>query len=149
MRCFPRLSLLIAAALTFGVTLPTAHADDNPCDPAKGRYICDGSEDQPEGARPKANEKKRQKQDNPCDPANGSYTCDGSEDQPDGDTRPYWKHWKKKPKLPDTGVSAIPQPSEETQIQDPATSLWHGVQAHYPVRSDQLVVWAGDRGYLY
>ncbi|RRD03565.1 hypothetical protein EII34_13310 [Arachnia propionica] len=28
-----------------------ALADDNPCDPANGRYICDGSEDQPEGDR--------------------------------------------------------------------------------------------------
>ena len=38
---------------------------------------------------------------------------------------------------------------EWTQIQDPASSIWRQVQAHYPARSDQVATWAGNRGYLY
>lgn len=38
---------------------------------------------------------------------------------------------------------------EWTQIQEPATSVWPGVSAHYPAESDWVVIWAGDRGYLY
>lgn len=36
-----------------------------------------------------------------------------------------------------------------TQIQDPATSVWSGVPAHYPYESNKVVVMAGDRGHLY
>lgn len=49
-----RRTLAASAAITvmllgsFAAT-PMAQAEDNPCDPANGRYTCDGSEDQPDG----------------------------------------------------------------------------------------------------
>ncbi|MDO5066014.1 MAG: hypothetical protein Q4D96_01875 [Propionibacteriaceae bacterium] len=45
----------VACVLLFGAFTAAhpAQAEENPCDPANGRYTCDGSEDQPDGdARP-------------------------------------------------------------------------------------------------
>ena len=66
--------------------------DDNPCDPDNGKYICDGTEDQPIAD-----------DDNPCDPDNGKYICDGTEDWPDGKCPPEVCG----PSMPSTGVSNI------------------------------------------
>ena len=45
MRRAPLLWLLVVAALALGPALatPLAHADDSPCDPTNGGYICDGT----------------------------------------------------------------------------------------------------------
>lgn len=68
-RMTPLLSLLASAALALGALVaPTsATADDGKCDPANGKYVCDGTDSQPEGSKPK--EKKR-----PKPPATGVST---------------------------------------------------------------------------
>lgn len=49
------------------MTPTSATADDGECDPDNGKYICDGTDGQPEGSKPK--EKRR-----PEPPATGVST---------------------------------------------------------------------------
>ena len=54
MRVRRTVSMGIAAAMTLavGVFASAAPNDDSGCDPGNGKYICDGTDDQPEGAGP-------------------------------------------------------------------------------------------------
>lgn len=46
-------------------------------------------------------------------------------------------------------IRGFKQYGEWAQIQDPASSVWAAVDAHYPLPSNDLVVMIGDRAYLY
>lgn len=92
MRIKSLLASLILCLSLWTVPAGAAPVEDNPCDPDNGKYICDGTEDQPIAD-----------DDNPCDPDNGKYICDGTEDWPDGKCPPEVCG----PSMPSTGVSTI------------------------------------------
>lgn len=88
----------------------SATADDGECDPDNGKYICDGTDGQPEGSKPK---KKRPKGEGKCDPAKGKYICDGTDDQPEGNRTGARKRI---PRPPATGVSLPQEASSEDDV---------------------------------